>query len=159
MPKKIKTNALRQLDQFHISYDVYTYSAEDGQIGGISVAEKIGQETASVYKTLITHAGQELFVFVIPVAAELDLKKASQTAGVKKLELLPVKELLSRTGYIRGGCSPVGMKKSLPTVCDSSASELDDIIVSAGQIGQQMKLSVDNLLKVTDGRLMDVIRR
>ncbi len=98
-------------------------------------------------------------MFVIPVAAELDLKKAAAAVGVKKLELLPVKELLSKTGYIRGGCSPVGMKKQYATVIDASAEGLAAIIVSAGQIGIQMKIAVTSLLTVVNGTLKDVIKR
>ncbi|KAA1039669.1 Cys-tRNA(Pro) deacylase [Macrococcus equipercicus] len=158
MTKKIKTNALRQLDQQHMDYTIFTYDVEDGQIDGISVASKINQPAAAVYKTLVTHMGQELFVFVIPVAAELDMKKAARAAGVKKLELLPVKELLSKTGYVRGGCSPVGMKKRLPTIVDASAAEQETIIVSAGQLGVQVRLSLSALLTVTNGRTADVLR-
>lgn len=158
MTKKIKTNALRKLDQQRMSYEIFTYDA-DGGIDGITVAAKIGEPVETVYKTLVTHSGQELFVFVIPVAAELDLKKAAAAVGVKKLELLPVKELLSKTGYIRGGCSPVGMKKQYATVIDASAEGLAAIIVSAGQIGIQMKIAVTLLLTVVNGTLKDVIKR
>ncbi len=158
MTKKIKTNALRKLDQQRMSYEIFTYDAGGG-IDGITVAAKIGEPVETVYKTLVTHSGQELFVFVIPVAAELDLKKAAAAVGVKKLELLPVKELLSKTGYIRGGCSPVGMKKQYATVIDTSAEGLAAIIVSAGQIGIQMKIAVTSLLTVVNGTLKDVIKR
>ncbi len=158
MTKKIKTNALRKLDQQRMSYEIFIYDAGGG-IDGITVAAKIGEPVETVYKTLVTHSGQELFVFVIPVAAELDLKKAAAAVGVKKLELLPVKELLSKTGYIRGGCSPVGMKKQYATVIDTSAEGLAAIIVSAGQIGIQMKIAVTSLLTVVNGTLKDVIKR
>ncbi|GGB08051.1 Cys-tRNA(Pro) deacylase [Macrococcus hajekii] len=157
MTKKIKTNAIRKLDQLKINYEIIHYNSEDIS-DGISVAEQIGEDAVTVYKTLVTHAGSDLFVFVIPVSAELDMKKAAQAAGVKKLEMLPLKELQPKTGYIRGGCSPVGMKKKLPTYIDQSADVLEFIIVSAGQRGTQMKLAPDALVTAADAQLKEVIR-
>lgn len=157
MTKKVKTNALRQLDKAKVTYEIYTYDVSDGQIDGIAVAGKTGQPADHVYKTLVTKQ-DDLYVFVIPVTTELDLKKAAKAAGVKKLELLPVKELLPKTSYIRGGCSPVGMKKSYPTYIDARAVQLDYIVVSAGQQGIQMKLQPEQLAEVTRASFQDVIK-
>lgn len=140
-----KTNAMRLLDKARIPYGIWTYDHEDGQIHGEAVADKIGKPPETVFKTLVAHQGASLFVFVIPVRAELDLKLAAKAAGVKKIEMLPVKELLARTGYVRGGCSPVGMKKLYPTFIDESAKRLGTIIVSAGKIGLQMELEPSSL--------------
>jgi len=134
--KHTKTNAIRLLEQQKIQFDILEYDTVDGQVDGVSVAGKIGHPVAHVFKTLVAKASaQKLFVFVIPVAEELDLKAAAKVVGEKKIEMLAVKELLSYTGYIRGGCSPVGMKKLYPTVVDVSAQEQGSIIVSAGKIG------------------------
>jgi len=115
-----KTNAMRILDGQKIDYTVLSYNNRDGQIDGESVAQKINKPVESVYKTLVTYNGQNFFVFVIPVHTELDLKKAAKVAREKKVDMLPVKELLKWTGYIRGGCSPIGMKKFYPTFIDSA---------------------------------------
>ncbi|MFD2878696.1 Cys-tRNA(Pro) deacylase [Paenibacillus rhizoplanae] len=135
-----KTNAMRILDARKISYTIHSYDNEDGLIHGTAVAEKIGLPSEVVFKTLVAHNGPQPYVYVIPVAEELDLKRAARAAGVKKIELLPLKELLKHTGYVRGGCSPVGMKKLYPTFIHSSAAELETIAVSAGRIGVQMEL-------------------
>ncbi|GGA27784.1 Cys-tRNA(Pro) deacylase [Paenibacillus physcomitrellae] len=143
-----KTNAMRLLDKSQIPYETLNYDHEDGQIHGTAVAEKIGRPQESVFKTLVAHqSGQisQICVFVIPVAEELDLKKAAKAAGAKKIEMLPVKDLLKWTGYIRGGCSPVGMKKLYPTFIDASAEGLKIIAVSAGRIGTQMELNPQQL--------------
>ncbi|MEK3905112.1 Cys-tRNA(Pro) deacylase [Paenibacillus sp. FSL R7-0179] len=135
-----KTNAMRILDARKISYTIHSYDNEDGLIHGTAVAEKIGLPPEVVFKTLVAHSGPQPYVYVIPVAEELDLKAAARAAGVKKIELLPLKELLKHTGYVRGGCSPVGMKKLYPTFIHSSAAELEVIAVSGGRIGVQMEL-------------------
>ncbi|MGG4144457.1 Cys-tRNA(Pro) deacylase [Paenibacillus algorifonticola] len=140
-----KTNAMRKLDADHISYEVHTYDNEDGKIHGSAVAEKIGKAPDCVFKTLVTHSGNSLYIFVIPVGAELDMKKAAKAAGEKKLEMLPVKDLQKWTGYIRGGCSPIGMKKRYPTFIDSSAELQETIVVSAGKIGLQLELASEQL--------------
>ena len=150
MAKKIaKTNAVRLMEQQKISYELFEYETDNGEaVDGITVATKIGQPVAHVFKTLIATAGKgNYFVFVIPVASELNLKAAAKTVGEKKVELIAVKELLSLTGYVRGGCSPVGMKKLFPTFFDASAEGLDYIIVSAGKIGMQMKLAPADLAR------------
>lgn len=155
--KQAKTNAVRLLEQQKIQFDVMEYDAGDGQVDGISVAEKIGQPVARVFKTLVAKASaQKLFVFVIPVAEELDLKASAKVVGEKKIDLLPVKELLGYTGYVRGGCSPVGMKKLYPTVIDEAAREQGRIIVSAGKIGMQVHVQVNDLLAVTKGQLAPI---
>ena len=155
---KVKTNALRRLDQQRISYELLQYNPEDGKIDGVSVAEKIGESPRYVFKTLVTISpSKNLYIFIIPVAAELDLKRAARVAGEKKVELLPVADLQKYTGYIRGGCSPVGMKKQYRTFIDKQAEELNVIIVSAGKIGLQMKMRAEDLLNVTNGQMATLI--
>lgn len=155
--KHAKTNAVRLLEQQKIHFDVMEYETGDGQVDGVSVAEKIGQPVARVFKTLVAKASaQRLFVFVIPVAEELDLKAAAKVVGEKKIEMLAVKDLLSHTGYVRGGCSPVGMKKLYPTVIDVSAQEQGSIIVSAGKIGMQIHVQIEDLKNITKAQLASI---
>lgn len=155
--KHAKTNAIRLLEQQKIQFEVIEYETGDGQVDGISVAEKIGHPVSRVYKTLVAKASaQKLFVFVIPVAEELDLKAAAKVVGEKKIDMLQVKELLGYTGYVRGGCSPVGMKKLYPTVIDTSAQEQGKIIVSAGKIGMQIHLQLDDLVAATKAKLAPI---
>lgn len=155
--KHAKTNAIRLLEQQKMHFDVMEYETGDGQVDGVSVAEKIGQPVARVFKTLVAKASaQKLFVFVIPVAEELDLKATAKVVGEKKIEMLAVKDLLSHTGYVRGGCSPVGMKKLYPTVIDASAQEQGSIIVSAGKIGMQIHVQVDDLKTITKAQLASI---
>lgn len=158
MAKKIaKTNAARMLDKENIPYELLHYSTEDGKVDGISVAAKIGFSAELVYKTLVAiGASKQAYVFVIPVAEELDLKKAAKAAGEKKIEMAPVKDILSLTGYIRGGCSPVGMKKPFPTFVSAEAEQLPEIIVSAGKIGMQLKLAPGELTAVTSGQFAEL---
>ncbi|AXI39076.1 Cys-tRNA(Pro) deacylase [Bacillaceae bacterium ZC4] len=154
-----KTNAMRILDKEKIQYNVITYDVQKGKVDGISVAQMIGRSPESVYKTLVAKSSAgNIYVFVIPVEAELDLKKAAKITGEKKIEMLPVKDLQKWTGYIRGGCSPIGMKKHYPTIIDSTALEHDHIIVSGGKIGVQMELSVKDLQQVTEAKLEDVTK-
>lgn len=155
--KHAKTNAIRLLEQQKIQFEVIEYEIGDGQVDGISVAEKIGHPVSRVFKTLVAKASaQKLFVFVIPVADELDLKAAAKVVGEKKIDMLPVKELLGYTGYVRGGCSPVGMKKLYPTIIDASAQEQGKIIVSAGKICMQIHLQLDDLVAVTKAKLAPI---
>lgn len=150
---KVKTNAMRILDTQKVPYEILAYDSKDGKIDGIAVARKIGRDASQVYKTLVAvGASKELYVFVIPVEAELDLKKAAKEAGEKKIEMLPVKDIQKFTGYIRGGCSPIGMKKNYPTYLDESAQELETIIVSAGKIGFQIELAPGQLLNASTGK-------
>jgi len=154
-----KTNAMRILDKEKIHYNVITYDVQKGKVDGISVAQMIGRSPESVYKTLVAKSSVgNIYVFVIPVEAELDLKKAAKITGEKKIEMLPVKDLQKWTGYIRGGCSPIGMKKHYPTIIDSTALEHEHIIVSGGKIGVQMELSVKDLQQVTEAKLEDVTK-
>ncbi|WP_153125527.1 Cys-tRNA(Pro) deacylase [Peribacillus tepidiphilus] len=156
---KGKTNAMRILDSEKIPYEMMTYSPDDGKIDGVSVAQKIGREAGIVYKTLVAQgASKSYYVFVIPVEAELDLKKAAKAAGEKKIEMIPVKDIQKVTGYIRGGCSPVGMKKQFPTFIDEAARSLDTIIVSGGKIGVQIELKVEDLVKATGAELMELTK-
>ncbi len=142
MEKVEKTNAMRILDKQKVSYSVQTYDAADGAIDGVTVAEKIGQDPKFVYKTLVTQGkSKNYFVFVIPVEKELDLKAAAKSVGEKSVEMIAVKDINKITGYIRGGCSPVGMKKQFQTVIDASAKELDFFFVSGGKIGLQLQLN------------------
>ncbi|WP_312754314.1 Cys-tRNA(Pro) deacylase [Rummeliibacillus suwonensis] len=148
-----KTNAVRLLDQQKIPYILAEYEVEEGKIDGVSVAEKIHQPVEKVFKTLVATAGKgNLYVFVIPVAEELNLKKAAKVVGEKKIEMLHVKDLLPNTGYIRGGCSPIGMKKHYPTFVDISAEQVDEMYVSAGKIGMQILITPENLVKAAEGK-------
>lgn len=138
----IKTNAMRILDKAGISYNTYEYDASDGLIDGVSAAEKIGKPALQVYKTLVTQGtSKEYYVFVIPVASELNLKAAARSVGEKAIEMIKVADINKVTGYIRGGCSPIGMKKEYKTVLDSSCKDLDSFIISAGKIGHQIEMS------------------
>ncbi len=134
MAKSKKTNAERILDQAKIEYTALSYSLDDDKIDGISVADKIGKSHDVVFKTLVTQGqGRELYVFVVPVSGELDMKKAARACGEKKVEMIPVKDIQKHTGYIRGGCSPIGMKKKYKTFIHHSIKGNDEIIVSAGK--------------------------
>ena len=156
-----KTNAMRMLDTRKIEYQMLEYPVRDGRIDGVSVAEKMGEPQEQVFKTLVTQSQTDrrtLFVFVIPVAEELDLKKAAQACGQKSVAMLPQKALLPSTGYIHGGCSPVGMKKSYPTYLDSSARQWEKIFVSGGKIGLQIRLAPIDLLRVVGGSYAPLTR-
>ncbi|GKI13910.1 Cys-tRNA(Pro)/Cys-tRNA(Cys) deacylase [Oscillospiraceae bacterium] len=145
-----KTNAMRMLEKEKVAYTFHEYPHDDGAIDGLAVAGKLGQDPARVFKTLVTQgASRAFYVFVIPVAAELDLKKAARAVGEKSVAMLHVADLLKTTGYIRGGCSPVGMKKRFVTVVDTSAENWPTIMVSAGRIGAQVELRPADLLAVT----------
>ena len=145
-----KTNAMRMLEKEKVAYTFHEYPHDDGAIDGLAVAGKLGQDPARVFKTLVTQgASRAFYVFVIPVAAELDLKMAARAGGEKSVAMLHVADLLKTTGYIRGGCSPVGMKKRFVTVVDTSAENWPTIMVSAGRIGAQVELRPADLLAVT----------
>jgi Cys-tRNA(Pro)/Cys-tRNA(Cys) deacylase len=154
-----KTNAMRILEAKRVAYQSYTYDNKDGKIDGLSVAEKIAKDPKIVFKTLVAQAtSKSIYVFVIPVGAELDLKKAAKVSSEKKLDLLPVKDILSNTGYIRGGCSPIGMKKPYRTFIDDSANQLDSIIVSGGKIGLQLELALESLMDLTRATLHPLVK-
>lgn len=151
---ELKTNVMRILERGKISFTPHAYESGDGAIDGVSVAGKLGLDPAAVYKTLVTRGGPPdgYFVFVIPVAEELDLKKAAAAAGVKSVRMLPLSELTAVTGYVRGGCSPVGMKKKYPVRLDESDLARDTILVSAGRIGSQVELAPADLLRAAGGK-------
>ncbi|HAT4071065.1 Cys-tRNA(Pro) deacylase [Clostridium perfringens] len=157
--KKLKTNAMRILDSKKVPYEMLSYESEDGKIDGISVAHKIGVDEKNVFKTLVAQGtSKELYVFVIPVAEELDLKNAAKIAGEKKVEMIAVKDILKYTGYIRGGCSPIGLKRDYRTFIHESAKDLDFMIVSAGKIGHQIKLNPNDLVEVVSGKFENLIK-
>ncbi len=143
-----KTNVMRILDKKKIPYESHCYVQTDA-VSGVEVAQALGQDPAQVFKTLVTvSGGGSHYVFVIPVAKELDLKKAAKAVGEKSVKMLPQKELLPLTGYVHGGCSPIGMKKAFRTVIDASAEQQETIIFSAGKVGYQVELSLPALAKV-----------
>lgn len=158
MGKIAKTNAMRILDKNKIDYSIITYDTTDGEVDGISVANKIGRSVDEVYKTLVGQGKEDIYVFIIPVHHELDLKKAATASGEKKIELIAVKDILKLTGYIRGGCSPVGMKKLYKKFIHSSGVELNHIIVSAGKIGLQIELRPNELKEITNAEFIDLIK-
>lgn len=153
-----KTNAVRIVEANKTAYELKEYEAPDGFLDGVSVAEKVGMPVELVYKTLVTQgASREYYVCVIPVADELDFKKAAKHFGEKKLDMIPAKDITKVTGYIKGGCSPVGMKKSFRTAIDLQASERERIAVSAGKVGMQMVLPVADLMQITKASFADLI--
>lgn len=153
-----KTNAIRMIERAKILYKEAFYEYDVNDLNGNHAAKAIGFPPEQVYKTLVAKGSRTgINVFCIPVCAELDLKKAAKTAGDKDMALIPVKDLLSLTGYIRGGCSPVGMKKNYPTYFEESCELFDEIAVSAGERGHQMILSSMELVKLTNGTLSDII--
>lgn len=155
---EIKTNAMRILEAAGIEYRHYSYE-NDGAIDGCSVAEKLGKDPAQVFKTLVAQGKSGgYYVFDIPVAEELDLKKAAKAAGEKAVEMIHVKDLLKVTGYIRGGCSPVGMKKEYPTFIDETAVLFDEILVSAGKIGEQIELNPEKLAELVHAEFVELTR-
>lgn len=156
--KDIKTNAMRILEKNNIEFEINTYECDEF-IDGISVAKHNGQDPEQSYKTLVTEGkSREYYVFVIPVAEELDLKKAAKAVGEKSVEMIHVKDINKITGYIRGGCTPLGMKKQYVTVVDKSAESWDKIIISGGRIGSQIILAPDDLVKVVRGKFDDIIK-
>ncbi len=153
----VKTNALRILDDAGIEYTCHTYES-DGFIDGVAVAGKIGKPVEQVFKTLVARGkSNAYYVFIVPVAQELDLKLAARAVGEKSVEMIKVTEITNVTGYVRGGCSPFGMKKPYRTLIDSSCLLLDTIIVSAGKIGLQVELTPDSLISVTGASIVELI--
>lgn len=154
---KNKTNVMRILDQAKIEYKPYEYEVDESDLSGVHIAEQIGLDEDTVFKTLVAKGDKSgPVVFVIPCAMELDLKKCAQVSGNKRVELIAVKELLGLTGYIRGGCSPVGMKKKFPTFFDESAQLFDEITVSAGIKGCQLLLKSKDIIELTQAICADV---
>ena len=156
--KEEKTNVMRVLEQKAIPYAAHTYEHEEGvAVDGVTVANSLGQDPECVFKTLVARgASKGIYVFCIPVAENLDLKKAARAVGEKSIEMVAVREINALTGYVRGGCSPVGMKKQYPTVFHETAEIVDTIIVSAGKIGYQVELAPAALVELVGGSLCDV---
>ena len=156
MKKQEKTNVMRILDQKKIEYTMHDYS-ESGAIAGDDVAKTLGEKPEEVFKTLVTVGKtKQHYVFLVPVCKELNLKKAAKAVGEKNIEMIKAKELLPLTGYVHGGCSPIGMKKAFPTTIDVSAKTLEKIYFSAGKIGFQVEVKVSDLDKIGDFNFEDV---
>lgn len=152
-----KTNVMRVLEQKKIKYTAHEYAHGDDAVDGVTAARLMGIDEARVFKTLVARgASKAIYVFVIPAAEELDLKKAAKAVGEKSIAMVHVSEINALTGYIRGGCSPVGMKKQYKTVFHNSAEALETIIVSAGKIGYQIELAPQELIKLTRGITADI---
>jgi Cys-tRNA(Pro)/Cys-tRNA(Cys) deacylase len=157
MAKQEKTNAMRLLDGKKIQYTVHDYT-ESGAIAGEDVASVLGENPAQVFKTLVTIGkSRQYYVFIVPVTGELDLKKAAKAVGEKSIEMIKSKELLPLTGYIHGGCSPIGMKKVFPTVIDKSAESFERIFFSAGKIGLQIEIAVEDISKIIRVKYEDIM--
>lgn len=155
--KEMKTNAMRILDRNKIPYRINLYECDEF-IDGVHIADKLGQDYAMTFKTLVMQGkSSQYYVFAIPIDKEVDLKKAAKVVGEKSLVMVHVKDINQVTGYIRGGCTPIGMKKDYPTVIHESAGELEEMIISGGRLGTQIFLKPEDLLKVTRGKLADII--
>lgn len=156
--KELKTNAMRMLDRLKIPYEYMAYECEEF-ISGVSTADQTGLPHELVYKTLVTTGkSKEHYVFLIPIEAELDLKKAARAVGEKSVEMLPVKEITKVTGYVRGGCTAIGMKKNFPAILDESAKAFEQIYVSGGKIGMQLKLKPEDLKRAANAEYADIIQ-
>lgn len=156
--KEVKTNAMRILETMKIPFQHLTYECDEF-VDGIQIADMLSLPHEKVYKTLVTvGSSKNYFVFVIPIAEELDLKAAARSVGEKSVEMIHVKDINSVTGYIRGGCTAVGMKKQYVTRIDSSAKSLPEIIVSGGRIGSQLVLAPKDLLKAARAEFADIVR-
>lgn len=152
-----KTNAMRMLDQSNIPYETGEYEYDESDLSGDHVADYLGISKEEIFKTLVTRGNDnELYVFVVPVSGELDLKKAAAAAGVKKVEMIHVKEIFNLTGYLRGGCSPIGMKKQYPTFIDETAILFDKIYISGGKRGLQIIIDPQVLAVFTGAKLVDI---
>ncbi|UXR69944.1 MULTISPECIES: Cys-tRNA(Pro) deacylase [unclassified Staphylococcus] len=155
--KTKKTNAMRILDRAKINYEMRTFEVDAEHIEGSEVAERIGVKEEQVFKTLVlTNSNREYFVFVIPVSGHLDMKAAAASVNEKKLNLMPLDGLKKVTGYIRGGCSPIGMKTKFPTVIDESVKNIEQVFVSAGQRGVQMGVAPDDLIQAAEAQVTSV---
>lgn len=155
----MKTNAARILDKLGVNYELVVYEVDENDLSAQAVALKLGQDIEQVFKTLVLRGDKSgIFVCVIPGAEELDLKKAASVSGNKSTAMVPMKELLNLTGYVRGGCSPIGMKKDFPTFIDESITLFDVVYVSAGMRGLQFKIAPDDLIKITSASVGDLIQ-
>ena len=154
-----KTNVARLLDKAKVAYQLVPYEVDENDLSATHVADQLGENVAQVFKTLVLHGDKSgYFVCVIPGADEVDLKKAAKVSGNKSCEMIPVKELLPLTGYIRGGCSPIGMKKHFPNYIHHTAGQFDHIYVSAGQRGLQIRIAPEDLIREARAEVADVIR-
>lgn len=159
MAKKIKTNALRLLDQAKIAYEIKEYEYDEEHLSGAHIVEQVDLAAKDIFKTLVLKGNHGFLVCCIPVLEEIDLKKLAKLSNNKSVEMLHMKDLLATTGYIRGGCSPVGMKKKFATYFDSSINECDKVALSAGKRGYQMIVKTSDLLPYLEATVGDVIRR
>ena len=156
MGKEVKTNAMRILDKNKIPYEIINYECDEF-IDGLHTAEATGAPVEQSFKTLVMQGkSKQYYVFVLPIAEEVDLKVAAKTVGEKSVEMIHVKDITAITGYVRGGCTPLGMKKQYMTVVDSSAEQFEEIIISGGRIGSQIMLSPKDLIKVTRGKFESI---
>ena len=160
--KEEKTNVMRILEQKKLPYTAHSYEESESPLGdreyGLHIAQTLGQPVERVYKTLVARgASRQLYVFCIPVAESLDLKKAAKAVGEKSVELIAVKELLGLTGYVRGGCSPIGMKKQYPTVFHAASADCETVFVSAGKIGAQIEVAPGALIALLGADVADII--
>lgn len=159
MGKEVKTNAVRILDRNKINYELLTYECDEF-IDGLHTAEKTGAPVEQTYKTLVMQGkSKKYYVFVIPIAEEVDLKAAARSVGEKSVEMIHVKDITAITGYVRGGCSPLGMKKQFPTVIDSTAEAFDQMYVSGGRIGTTVRLNPKDLARVVRAEFADIIAK
>ena len=157
MKKEEKTNVMRILDGKKIPYESHSYEP-DATMSGEEIAGILGEDASKVFKTLVTQGKTgAYYVFVVPVAEELDLKKAAKAAGEKAISMIKQKELLPLTGYVHGGCSPVGMKKAFPTFIHESVKQIDKIFVSAGRVGFQIELSPEDLISLVGCKIADIV--
>ena len=153
-----KTNALRLAESAGLLFTACEYDTSDGRIDAVAIAEKIGRSREEVFKTLVVQApGHEHFVFIVPAANELDLKKAAKAAARKSIEMIPLKKLLPLTGYVHGGCSPIGMKKKFPTFIDETAILFDRIFVSGGYVGLNLEIAPEELAGFVNAEFADII--
>lgn len=154
----MKSNAMRLLEENSINFVPHEYDVSDGEIDACSIAKKLGKSTDEIFKTLVTEApGPEYFVFVVPASGELNLKKAARAAKVKSIEMIPLKKLLPLTGYVHGGCSPIGMKKKFPTFIDETAILFDRMFVSGGYVGLNLEIAPEDLAGFVDAEFADII--
>lgn len=159
MGKEVKTNAVRILDRNKINYELLTYECDEF-IDGLHTAQKTGAPVEQTYKTLVMQGkSKKYYVFVIPIAEEVDLKAAARSVGEKSVEMIHVKDITAITGYVRGGCSPLGMKKQFPTVIDSTAEAFDQMYVSGGRIGTSVRLNPKDLAHVVRAEFADIIAK
>lgn len=159
MGKEVKTNAMRILDRNEISYEIIHYECDEF-IDGLHTLEKTGAPAEQSFKTLVLQGKSgQYYVFVVPVADEIDLKAAAKCVGEKSVELLHVRDITAVTGYVRGGCSPLGMKKQFPTIIHASAASYPQIYISGGRIGDTIAVNPDDLLRTVRGQYADIIRR